>query len=85
MLNGAIAKNLLNMIGKDKVAGILTDMLKGQLKTDTGEKVHIMLYENADEVFYQKYIFNPDSTKYIPFGERQNLANLITQIVNADE
>lgn len=83
-MNETILKVLLNSIGNKKIAEGLKSFLLQNLTHD-GKKVHIMLYEKEKEVYFQKYIFNPETSKYSTLGSQMSMSEMINILLNTVE
>ncbi|MDD3739149.1 MAG: hypothetical protein PHP31_07645 [Lentimicrobiaceae bacterium] len=80
-MNGIILKTLINSIGTEKIANSLNAFLLENLNHN-GQKVHILLVENDGVIYFQKYLYNSETCKYMVFGEKQNLTQFIDDLLN---
>lgn len=80
-MNGIILKTLINSIGTEKIANSLNAFLLENLNHN-GQKVHILLVENDGVIYFQKYLYNSETGKYMVFGEKQNLTQFIDDLLN---
>lgn len=85
-MNKTILKVLLNSIGNEKIAEGLKSFLLQNLTHD-GKKVYIMVYakEKEKEVYFQKYIFNSETSKYSTLGSQMSMSEVINSLLNTVE
>lgn len=83
-MNKTILKVLLNSIGNEKIAEGMKSFLLQNLTHD-GKKVYIMLYEKEKEVYFQKYIFNSETSKYSTLGSQMSMSEMINILLNTVE
>lgn len=83
-MNKTILKVLLNSIGNEKIAEGLKSFLLQNLTHD-GKKVYIILYEKEKEVYFQKSIFNSETSKYSTLGSQMSMSEMINSLLNTVE
>lgn len=87
MMNAALMKTAISMIGHDKISSSITELIKqvmgkkNEIKLEPGEEtVTIMLYE-VDQVPYYTLAFLNEDNRIIRFAETKKIDEFVNEMM----